>query len=487
MFRLVEALSRDYLLHHRICPVEYGSAGEVVVAIDRDHRPAALEDVAVAYDRDVIVQEVDAAELDRLIERVSSEAERLVQLELTGTEASGSATDVTDLVNEPPVVRYVNLLIRDAHEARASDVHLETEAHGGAARFRIDGVLVPAAEPPPDLHQGVVSRIKLLADLDIAERRKPQDGRIRVRLEESELDIRVSTVPTQFGESVVLRLLDRGTRPVDLGELGLSKELQSRLAESVAKPHGMLLVTGPTGSGKTSTLYALLRTRERTTQKIITVEDPIEYQLGGVTQVPVRQEAGVSFRSALRSILRQDPDVIMLGEMRDEETAQLAVQAAMTGHLVLSTLHTNDAVGAVHRLLDLGVPPFLAGGTLEVVLAQRLVRRICLHCRESHTPSPEELEPLRAIIETSRDGIGAVSRGRGCGRCRGTGYAGRVGVFELLEVDEELRNAVSRGAPEGELRRLATRAGWRLMLHDGWRKVARSVTTVQEVVRVLQS
>ncbi|MEP6733833.1 MAG: GspE/PulE family protein, partial [bacterium] len=382
----------------------------------------------------------------------------------------------------PPVIRYVNLLVRDAYDAGASDIHLEAMRNGLSARFRIDGVLTAATEPPSHLHHAIISRVKLLAELDIAERRRPQDGRIRVRLEARELDLRVSTVPTMFGESVVLRLLDRGGQPVGLEELGMSPATLHAIEDLVRRPHGTFLVTGPTGSGKTTTLYAALQTRTADAEKIITVEDPIEYQLETITQVPVHRQAGVTFATALRAILRQDPDVIMVGEMRDEETAEIAIQAAMTGHLVLSTLHTNDAVAAIPRLLDLGVPDYLVAATVEGVLAQRLVRRICDGCRESFIASADSVAAV-----TSRVGERARTyRGAGCAQCRGTGYRGRVGVFELLTMSEELKDAVTQRASRSTLRALAIRDGMIPLSDDGWTKVQAGLTTVEEVLRVVQ-
>ncbi|MGH7719011.1 MAG: GspE/PulE family protein, partial [Gemmatimonadaceae bacterium] len=388
---LADGLTREYLLHHRVCPTALTGDGMVVVAAAPDALPDAFDDIAFCYRRPVQTVSADRAEIERLIERLTTRAERIIELARAEGEAldDSLATDVRDLANQPPVVRYVNLLVRDAHDAGASDIHLESTRSGLSARFRLDGVLAPAPEPPAELQHAVVSRIKLLAELDIAERRRPQDGRIRVRLESRELDLRVSTVPTMFGESVVLRLLDRGGRPVELEELGMPPDVLAAFTQRAARPHGMLLVTGPTGSGKTTTLYAALARRRAGEEKIITIEDPVEYQLSGVTQVPVHRQAGVSFATALRSILRQDPDVVMIGEMRDAETAEIAVQATMTGHLLFSTLHTNDAISAVPRLLDLGVPEYLVAATVECVLGQRLVRRICDQCRVEYRPALE--------------------------------------------------------------------------------------------------
>ena len=481
---LADGVSREYLVHHRVCPKAVREDGALLVATAPDAIRDALDDLSVAYRRVVTTEDATPDEVDRLIERLTNSTERSIELARIDADGAddGSTTDVRDLANQPPVVRYVNLLVRDAYDAGASDIHLEATRSGLAARFRMDGVLAPAPEPPANLHHAVVSRIKLLAELDIAERRRPQDGRIRVRLEARELDLRVSCVPTMFGESVVLRLLDRGGRPVALEELGMPGDLFQAMTRLSARPHGMVLVTGPTGSGKTTTLYAALQRRDATAEKIITVEDPIEYQLGGITQVPVHRQAGVTFGAALRSILRQDPDVIMIGEMRDAETAEIAVQAAMTGHLVFSTLHTNDAIGAIPRLLDLGVPEYLISATLDGVLAQRLVRRICDGCRSDYTPSPESV----ALLAGRPVGRKRLQHGVGCAACRGTGFRGRVGLFELVAIDDALKDAINARAPRTTLRTLAQNAGMQPLAADGWRKIEAGLTTVEEVLRVVQ-
>ena len=483
---LAEGLTREFLLHHGCCPSRFAADGALIVALAPEGEESALDDISLAYRKRVSAEAATQDEVERLIERLVNRYDRTIELERgDASDDYDALTDIRDLASQPPVVRYVNLLVRDAYDAGASDIHLEATRDGLAARVRLDGVLVPAAEPPSSLHHAVVSRVKLLAELDIAERRRPQDGRIRVRLESRELDVRVSTVPTMFGESVVLRLLDRGGRPVALEELGMSGEMLVHVEHLAARPHGMLLVTGPTGSGKTTTLYAALERRDTLAEKVVTVEDPVEYQLSGVTQVPVHRQAGVTFGAALRSILRQDPDVVMVGEMRDAETAEVAVQAAMTGHLVFSTLHTNDAVGAIPRLLDLDIPAYLVAATVEGVLAQRLVRRICPECRESYRPSPEQAALLAGRpVDTKRI---RHERGAGCAHCRGTGYRGRTGIYELLVVDDEIKDAISRGAPRSELRSLAAAAGMRTMREDGWAKVEAGVTTIAEVLRVVQS
>jgi type II secretory ATPase GspE/PulE/Tfp pilus assembly ATPase PilB-like protein len=483
-FTLADGLTREYLLHHRLCPRERTADGTVIVAAAPDAFLEGLDDIAFAYHAAVTTETVTAAEVERLIERITTRAERTIELARAADQGGDDdfTTDVRDLANQPPVVRYVNLLVRDAYDARASDIHLEATRHGLAARFRLDGVLTPAPEPPSRLHQAVVSRVKLLAELDIAERRRPQDGRIRVKLESRELDLRVSTVPTMYGESVVLRLLDHGGRPVSLDELGMSPGVFESMSRLAQRPHGMVLVTGPTGSGKTTTLYAALQMRDAEREKIITVEDPIEYQLTAIAQVPVHRQAGVTFGSALRAILRQDPDVIMIGEMRDRETAEIAVQAAMTGHLVFSTLHTNDAVGAIPRLLDLEVADYLVAATVEGVLAQRLVRRICDNCRVEYEPTAESVAALSGQPVLSK----RMTRGAGCPECRGTGFRGRVGVFELLLFTDELREAVMQRAPRARVRAIAQETGLVALRTDGWEKARAGLTTVEEVLRVIQ-
>ncbi|MEO7455566.1 MAG: GspE/PulE family protein [Gemmatimonadaceae bacterium] len=479
---LAQGLTRDFLLHHRLCPIEWSGENELIVATAPSALLTGLDELAYVYGSSVATREMSESEVSRCVERLTTNAERTIELARASASDDDATSDVRDLANQPPVIRYVNLLVRDAYDAAASDIHLEATRGGLSARFRLDGVLVAALEPPPALHHAIVSRIKLLAELDISERRRPQDGRIRVRLEARELDLRVSTVPTMYGESVVLRLLDRGGRPVGLAELGMSAGIREQVSRLAARPHGMLLVTGPTGSGKTTTLYSALQGRNAPAEKIITVEDPIEYQLAGVTQVPVHRQAGVTFDSALRAILRQDPDVIMVGEMRDRETAEIAVQAAMTGHLVFSTLHTNDAVGAIPRLLDLGVPDYLVAATVEGVLAQRLVRRICSDCVTIYEPSAEQI----AALAGRPIGRMSLTRGVGCPTCRGTGFRGRVGLFELLLLSDGVKDAIATARPRAELRAAAIEAGMVPLREDGWRNVQAGLTTVEEVFRVVQ-
>ena len=484
---LTDAFDAAYLEQWGILPLELAD-GRLRVAAAGEPAVEVLEDLERSFGVAVALVSVEREALLDAIRRAFSAAESTVELikdldDALGRIAEGSESsvaDARDLANQPPVIRFVNLLIREAHDARASDIHLEATRDGLRARFRIDGVLLEAPSPPRGVQAAVVSRVKLLAELDIAERRLPQDGRIRARLEERELDLRVSTVPTLYGESVVLRLLDRGGQPVGLEDLGMDPETLAEFRCLAERPHGILLATGPTGSGKTTTLYAALGLRRRTAEKIITIEDPVEYHLEGVTQVPVQGKVGMTFATALRSILRQDPDVLMVGEMRDGETAGIAVQAAMTGHLVFSTLHTNDAVSAVTRLADLKVEPYLVAATLEGALAQRLVRRACPECRERYRPDPQAV----ALLAQQPIGKLTLERGRGCDACRQTGYRGRTGLFELLVVTDALKHAISRHEPEATLRELARAEGMRTLREDGWAKVQAGVTTVEEVMRV---
>jgi general secretion pathway protein E len=475
---LAEGLSREFLSHRQIAPWRFDDDGALVVAATADALLDDLEEMGILYGAPVVLERASREDVEQLIERLASATEgRPAPVEGDSQALDEELEDARNLIAQAPVVRYVSLVVREAFDAGASDVHLESTRAGLTARLRIDGVLVPAQAPPSGLQHAVVSRIKLMARLDIAERRRPQDGRFRLRLASQELDLRVSTVPTLFGESVVLRLLERGGRPVRLAELGLEESKLAAFRRLVSRPHGLVLVTGPTGSGKTTTLYGALLCRNAAAEKIITLEDPIEYELPGITQVQIRPESG-GFATALRSILRQDPDVLMIGEMRDRETATLAIQAAMTGHLVLATLHTSDATGAIPRLLDLGVPGYLVAATLDAVLAQRLVRRVCDLCREPYRP------PLPVLAAMGDDAGGEFARGRGCSRCHRTGYRGRVGLFELLEVTDEMREVVAAGPTRARLRDVAARAGLRPLRSDGWKRARAGLTTPEEVIRV---
>jgi type IV pilus assembly protein PilB len=411
-------------------------------------------------------------------------AEEAAQFEATADETD---LDADDGVSDAPLVRLVNSIIFQAAEDGASDVHFEPQEDSLVVRFRIDGVLQEMQRIPKRMMAGVTTRLKVLAKLDIAERRKPQDGRISLNAAAAGrvLDVRVATLPTVEGESIVMRLLDKSKKPPTLIELGLSEGMQARLAEIVAKPTGALLVTGPTGSGKSTTLFASLNLINRPEINIITVEDPVEYRLPGVNQVQINNRAGLTFAAALRSILRSDPDVVMVGEIRDGETAKISIEAALTGHLVLSSLHTNDAPSALTRLNEMGVEPFLTGAAVSGVLAQRLARKLCPHCCEMYTPSAAEMIAARVApdIAAASDGM-AFYRKRGCPRCNQTGYRGRVGIFQLLEMTEDLASLAARHAAREEIERAALETGMRGLWDDGLAKVAAGLTSIEELTRV---
>jgi len=377
----------------------------------------------------------------------------------------------------------VNVMILEALRARASDIHLEATPDGLRVRYRIDGVLHDISRPPRQYQAAVLSRIKIMASLNIAERRLAQDGRIRLRLSDRELDLRVSISPTLHGEGVVLRILDRGAGVRNLDELGMPGSALERFERLIRQPHGIILVTGPTGSGKTTTLYGALARLNQPGVKIVTVEDPVEYQIADVTQIPVNPKIGLTFAAALRSILRHDPDIIMVGEMRDRETAEIAIQAALTGHLVFSTLHTNDAPSGVTRMVDMGIEPYLVAATVLAIVGQRLVRLVCEACAEDFRP------PADLVAQVTTGGGPDIPqprfrRGRGCDACAGTGYRGRTGLYELMPMSEDLRDSVVKRAPLAEIRALAQAQGMAPLRASGWEKAGAGTTTLEEVLRV---
>ncbi len=394
--------------------------------------------------------------------------------------------DLEQAGGEASVVKFVNQIIAEAVKERATDIHIEPMEEDLRIRYRVDGVLHQTPVPPQLKHfqAAIISRIKVMAAMDIAERRLPQDGRINVRRGGDEIDVRVSTIPTTYGESVSLRLLMRSSIFLGLDKLGLGAEDEKTIRRLLDLPHGIILVTGPTGSGKSTSLYAFLSTINSIDQRIITIEDPVEYELPGVNQIHVKSEIGLTFASGLRHILRQDPDVIMVGEIRDLETAEIAIRAALTGHLVFSTLHTNDSAGAITRLIDMGIEPFLVSSSVEAILAQRLVRTVCPSCKEQYAPRPELLEevgfPMAEICRTK------FSRGRGCEDCRFTGYKGRCGIYEILLVSEALRPMIIERAASTTIKQAACSRGMKTLRDDGWEKVKAGITTVEEVARVTQ-
>ncbi|CDW92766.1 MULTISPECIES: type II secretion system ATPase GspE [unclassified Thiomonas] len=387
-----------------------------------------------------------------------------------------------DLASEAPVIRLVSLIISRAMEARASDIHVEPFENRLIVRYRIDGVLHEVESPPRRLSAAVISRIKIMASLDIAERRLPQDGRIKLRIHGKEADLRVSTVPTLYGESVVMRILDKSSTLLDFDRLGFDAQNLSAFKSALMQPHGILLVTGPTGSGKTTTLYTALQTINQPDLKILTVEDPVEYQMDGINQIQVKPQIGLTFANALRSIVRQDPDVIMVGEIRDLETAQIAVQSALTGHMVLSTLHTNDAASTINRLLDMGMEDYLLTSTIVGVQAQRLVRNLCMACRQPYTPTPELLEEI-GLQRYLPEPDSVLYHSKGCELCGGTGFIGRSCIVEVLLMNDTVRQKVMTHATSGEIRRVAVEQGMETMYENGLRKVTAGLTTLEEVLR----
>ena len=413
--------------------------------------------------------------MDRMVSKIQEEEE--VEPALESTE------HIRDMASEAPVIKLVNHIVNQAIDMGASDIHLEPFADDLILRYRIDGMLYEHEAPPKRLNSAIVTRIKIMAHLDIAERRLPQDGRIRIKSQGKDIDIRVSTLPTLFGESVVMRILDRGNIVVNLDHLGFPKRELELFQNLIHKPYGQILVTGPTGSGKTTTLYGSLEKINTPEKKIVTIEDPVEYQLRGVNQVHIRPQIGLTFANGLRSIVRQDPDVIMIGEIRDSETADVAIQSALTGHLVFSTVHTNDAAGAITRLQEMEIESFLISSALLGVLAQRLVRVICTHCKESSTIDPEALLEL-GIKEPAPT---QAFRGKGCDHCSDTGYRGRTGIYELLVIDDNVRKLILAHASTQEIRERAIELGMTTLRQDGWRKILEGVTTVEEIIRVTHS
>jgi general secretion pathway protein E len=419
---------------------------------------------------------IEAEILDALERYYGEEDKESATSGLDGEESAADLEQLRDMASEAPVIRLVNAMIATAVEKRASDIHIEPFEKEFRVRYRIDGVLQEQEPPPRELKAAIISRLKLMARLNIAERRLPQDGRIKVKALGREVDLRVSTLPTLYGESVVMRLLDRSASDFyDLHNLGFDPLMLARMEHFTSMPHGIFLVTGPTGSGKSTTLYSALKLINQPDKKIITIEDPVEYQMDGINQIHVNPQIGLTFAAGLRHIVRQDPDVIMVGEIRDRETADVAIRAALTGHFVYSTLHTNDAPSAITRLTDMGVENYLISSSVVAVLAQRLVRVICHECKAE---AGERMTPMGEMVPSFR--------GAGCERCFGTGYKGRVGIFEMMELNEDIRKRIMANADAGELTLLARKHGMRSLREDGWQKVAAGVTTAEEVIRVTQ-
>ncbi|MCW2239560.1 GspE/PulE family protein [Azospirillum canadense] len=489
---LEDRLGARFLRDALALPVaDTGDGVRLAVADPLDRFP--VQAATMALGRPVLPCVAIPAELEAALDRLYGGGQGTKSTE--GHDGGHDADDETgaddierlrDLASEAPVIRIVNTLIRRAVEARASDIHIEPFEGRLRVRYRVDGVLQEVEAPPAQLRAAVVSRVKIMAHLDIAERRLPQDGRSKMVVHGKPIDLRVVTLPTLHGEGVVLRLLDRDTVSLDFADLGLDPAMLDRYFDLLERPNGILLVTGPTGSGKTTTLYASLSRLNRPGVKIVTVEDPVEYQLRGITQIPVRPQIGLTFASILRSILRGDPDIIMIGEIRDLETAEIAVQAALTGHLMLATVHTNTASATVTRLLDMGLQDFLLTSTINGIVAQRLVRRLCPDCRRAHDVLPE-LARRAGLAAPAPGDVVRLYQPVGCARCGGSGYAGRIALTELLVMDDRLRRLVLQRADAGEIQKAAAEGGMRTMYEDGVAKALAGVTSLDEVLRVTRS
>lgn len=483
-----DRLSSQFLRQVRVVPIEETPEG-VSLAMADPLDEFAVNSIAFAIKKAVLRRVATPTDIDTAIERLYGGESA------AGTPSSEAADGITydatddferlkDLASEAPVIRLVNALIARAVEAGASDIHLEPHEDHLRIRLRIDGLLQEIEPPPTRLRAAIISRIKIMAKLNIAERRLPQDGRIRLAVRGKEIDFRISTTPAIHGESVVMRILDRSALALDFHALGFDDAILKAYLETLDRPHGILLVTGPTGSGKTTTLYTSLTRLNTVDKKILTIEDPIEYQLPGVNQVQVKPQIGLTFASALRSFLRQDPDIMMVGEIRDLETAQVAVQAALTGHLILSTLHTNDAASAITRLLDMGVEDYLLTSTINGLVAQRLVRTLCEECRTPYRPSAEYLEKIQFASFDRQPSDRVFCQPRGCDNCRGSGYRGRTTILEVMPLSNALRNLVLGHSEAREIQKMAVSEGMETMYQCGLRKVAAGATTVEEVVRV---
>lgn len=487
---VLDNLSEKMMKESKFVPLE-ADEGFLRIAMADPNDFYTIDALRLAYGSNIDVcqgKEADILEtIERLygagsqsIETIIEEADRdIYDISPEGIE---DADHLRDLASEAPIIRLVNRLIFNAVELKASDIHFEPFENEFKARYRIDGVLHDVESPPTRLQAAIISRVKIMAKLDIAERRLPQDGRIKLKIADKEIDFRVSTIPTLFGESLVMRILDRDTLILDLEKLGFPEDILEQYTELVSQPYGMILVTGPTGSGKTSTLYTTLAKINSPENKIITLEEPVEYQLSGVNQIQVNPKIGMTFAKGLRSIVRQDPDIILVGEIRDRETAEIAIQSALTGHLLFSTLHTNDAAGAIARLLDMGVESFLLSSTLLGVLAQRLVRVICPYCKEPTRPDGKLLNSM----DVGHDEASEIEffAGKGCEECRYTGFRGRIAIFEYLPVDDDIRKEITERSSNERIKEVAMRKGLTTLRQDGWRKVRKGVTTIAEVLKV---
>jgi len=489
VLKLIPAqLARTY----KVFPIRIEEDGSLRLAISDPLNITIVDDLRLLLERNitpVVAGEEDILDNidlyygmgDETIEKMVEEFEKEeTTIEIT-SPGEMDLSDLERIANEPPVIKLVNLLLIQAIKDRASDLHVEPFGGVLRIRYRVDGVLREIPSPPKSLQLGLCSRLKVMANLNISETRLPQDGRIRITIQGREVDLRISTVPTVHGESIVLRILDKSMMMLGVSQIGLIKEVLERLMKLIHLPNGIILVTGPTGCGKTTTLYASLSEINDSKDKIITTEDPVEYELPGIVQINVNPKVGLTFATCLRSILRQDPDIILVGEVRDLETAQTSIQASLTGHLVFSTLHTNSAAGTITRLIDMGIEPFLITSTLEAVVGQRLIRTICPTCKKPYTPTPVELEEFGISPEDVADV--EFSKGIGCDECAYSGYKGRMGIFELMEITEEIRDLILRRASTDEIQAMALHQGMSTMRQDGWLKICLGMTTFEEVAR----
>ena len=482
---LLVQLPSEFAMRHQVLPLREEDH-TLVVAMADPFDVTVLDDLRLLTSRDVravvsnrrkIVEVIEQSYMEKMFRDIDDMQRDDV------AEEDLEIADLQKMAREALVIKLVNLILHQAIQERASDIHIEPQERDLRVRYRVDGMLHDASSPPRHLHPAIISRIKIMADMDIAERRLPQDGRVRIRLGDRMIDLRVSSIPTLHGESVVIRLLDRSAGLMKLTDLGMRQDTHEQFQELISHPYGIILATGPTGSGKSTTLHAGLHEVYSAEKKVITIEDPVEYELAGANQINVRPEIGLTFASGLRHIVRQDPDIIMVGEIRDRETADIAIHAALTGHLVFSTVHTNDAAGAVTRLLDMGIEPYLVASSLIGVVAQRLLRTLCPRCKVPFQPTPEQ---ARGIGMTAEQAAGATLYHQGdCDFCL-RGYHGRTGVFELLPVDEEVGNQVLGKASSNEIKQRAVQKGMRTLLADGRLKAAEGTTTIEELVRVCQ-
>ena len=491
---IVDLLPMDYIKRKHVLPLRMDDQSVTIGISDpadifliddlkrRLNRPLTLtvtprQDIIAAVE-EIANKSTAALQVDEIIQNISEDAVEVVN------DEEEDVADLEKIAGESPVIRYVNFLISTAVKDEASDIHIEPGDKCMRVRFRIDGVLFDQPAPPGSMHAAIISRLKIMSNLDIAERRLPQDGRIRATVHGRTIDLRVSLLPVQHGEKCVIRILDNRSITVGLEKLGLAEHTLASFRNQVVQPHGIVLVTGPTGSGKTTTLYSAMQVMDGDKLNISTVEDPVEYELGFTNQVGVHDKIGMTFAAALRSLLRQDPDVIMIGEIRDEETARIAIQASLTGHLVLSTLHTNDAPSSITRIINIGIEPYLISAAVNAVLAQRLVRRICEECKQEVTDPPDH---IKAYMHKFEADIEHLYQGAGCEKCRQTGYKGRLGIYELLELDNEMRDVISRNPSLTELRRATIAAGMRDLRSDGLAKIAQGQTTIDELMRVTET